>query len=198
MFERYTEKARRVIFFARYEASELRSSAIEADHILLGVIREDKPLITRFSKVIPSPFDSIQERIRATTGTGEKLSASVDLPLSIEAKRVLSYAADESDRLNHTHIGTEHLLLGLLRTEHTVAAQVLADLGIDLEVVRQELRDIKTGTTGISSVAPVEEMRRLAADARSLAKAILRKAERIEEICEQLGGTSYCKEDSND
>jgi ATP-dependent Clp protease ATP-binding subunit ClpC len=198
MFERYTEKARRVIFFARYEASELRSSAIEADHILLGVIREDKPLITRFSKVIPSPFDSIQERIRATTGTGEKLSASVDLPLSIEAKRVLSYAADESDRLNHTHIGTEHLLLGLLRTEHTVAAQVLADLGIDVEVVRQELRDIKTGTTGISSVAPVEEMRRLAADARSLAKAILRKAERIEEICEQLGGDSYYKEDAND
>jgi len=197
MFERYTEKARRVIFFARYEASELRSSAIEADHILLGVIREDKPLITRFCKVTPTPFDSIRERIRATTGTGEKLTASVDLPLSIEAKRVLSYAADESDRLNHTHIGTEHLLLGLLRTEHTVAAQVLADLGIDLEMLRQELRDIKTGTTGISSVAPVEEMRRLAADARSLAKAIVRKAERIEEICDQLGGDSYCKEDAN-
>jgi ATP-dependent Clp protease ATP-binding subunit ClpC len=197
MFERYTEKARRVIFFARYEASELRSSAIEADHILLGVIREDKPLITRFCKVTPTPFDSIRERIRATTGAGEKLSASVDLPLSIEAKRVLSYAADESDRLNHTHIGTEHLLLGLLRTE-TVAAQVLADLGIDLEVVRQELRDIKTGTTGISSVAPVEEMRRLAADARSLAKVIVTKAERIEEICDQLRGTSYYKEDAND
>jgi ATP-dependent Clp protease ATP-binding subunit ClpC len=198
MFERYTEKARRVIFFARYEASELRSSAIEPHHILLGVIREDKPLITRFCKVTPAPFDSIRERIRATTGPGEKLSASVDMPLSAEAKRVLSYAADESDMLNHSDIGTEHLLLGLLRTEHTVVADVLIDIGIDLEMVRQELRDSKTETVGVTTVGPVEEMRRLAADARSLAKVIVRKAERIEEICDQIGGTSYFREDSND
>lgn len=197
MFERYTEKARRVIFFARSEASELGSSAIEPHHILLGVILEDKALISRFSKVTPTPFDSIRERIRATTGSGEKLSASVDMPLSAEAKHVLTYAADEADRLNHMFIGTEHLLLGLLRTEHTVAAQVLVDLGIDLEMVRQELRDSKTETT-LGTVGPIEEMRRLAADARSLAKVIVRKAERIEEICNQIGESSLSKEDEND
>ena len=121
------------------------------------------------------------------------------MPLSSAAKQVLSNAADESDRLNHPDIDTEHLLLGLLRTEHTVAADVLTDLGIDLEIVRQELRDSKPGTTaGRGTVGPVEEMRRLAADARSLANVIIRKAERIEEICNQIGGTSYFKEDGKD
>jgi ATP-dependent Clp protease ATP-binding subunit ClpC len=198
MFERYTEKARRVIFFARYEASELGSSAIEPHHILLGVIREDKALITRFCKVTPAPVDSIRGRIKATIEPGEKLSASVDLPLSSAAKRVLSSAADESDRLSHSHIGTEHLLLGLLRNEHTAAADVLIDMGIDLEMVRQELRDSSPSASGGSSTGPVEEMRRLAADARSLAKVIVRKAERIEEICNQIGETSHYKEDAND
>lgn len=198
MFERYTEKARRVIFFARYEASELGASAIEPHHILLGVIREDKPLITRFCKLTPTPFDSIRERIRATTGAGEKLSPSVDMPLSADAKRVLSYAADESDGLHHSDIGTEHLLLGLLRIERTAVADVLIDLGIDLEMVRQELRESKPETVALRTVGPIEEMRRLAADARSLAKVIVRKAERIEEICNQIGETSYYEEDSSD
>ncbi len=113
MFERYTEKARRVIFFARYEASQFGSPYIETEHLLLGLLREDKALTNRFLRSHAS-VESIRKQIRGhTTTIREKVSTSVDLPLSNECKRVLAYAAEEAERLSHRHIGTEHLLLGL-------------------------------------------------------------------------------------
>ena len=184
MFEKYTEKARRVIFFARYEASELRSEAIEPHHLLLGLIREDKQLFTRFNNL--TSLDTLVRRIRETAGPGAKLSASVDIPLSGEAKRVMSYAADESKKLNHGYIGTEHLLLGLLRAEQTTATQLLNECGVDFDMVSQALSEKSTGTTQPGKPECVEEMRRLAAEARELSAAIVKKAERIEAICDQL------------
>ena len=114
MFERYTEKARRVIFFARYEASQFGSPYIETEHLLLGLLREDKALTNRFLRSHAS-VESIRKQIEGHTTIREKVSTSVDLPLSNECKRVLAYAAEEAERLSHKHIGTEHLLLGLLR-----------------------------------------------------------------------------------
>ena len=116
MFERYTEKARRVIFFARYEASQFGSPYIETEHLLLGLLREDKALTNRFLRSHAS-VESIRKQIEAHTTIREKVSTSVDLPLSNECKRVLAYAAEEAERLGHKHIGTEHLLLGLLRED---------------------------------------------------------------------------------
>ncbi len=116
MFERYTEKARRVIFFARYEASQFGSPYIETEHLLLGLLREDKALTNRFLRSHAS-VESIRKQIEGHTTIREKVSTSVDLPLSNECKRVLAYAAEEAERLSHRHIGTEHLLLGLLREE---------------------------------------------------------------------------------
>ena len=116
MFERYTEKARRVIFFARYEASQFGSPYIETEHLLLGLLREDKALANRFLRS-HAAIESIRKQIEAHTTIREKVSTSVDLPLSHECKRVLAYGAEEAERLNHKHIGTEHLLLGLLREE---------------------------------------------------------------------------------
>ena len=116
MFERYTEKARRVIFFARYEASQFGSPYIETEHLLLGLLREDKALANRFLRS-HAAIESIRKQIEAHTTMREKVSTSVDLPLSHECKRVLAYGAEEAERLNHKHIGTEHLLLGLLREE---------------------------------------------------------------------------------
>ncbi len=92
MFERYTEKARRVIFFARYEASQFGSPYIETEHLLLGLLREDKALTNRFLRQ-HSSVDSIRKQIEAHTTVREKVSTSVDLPLSNECKRVLAYAA---------------------------------------------------------------------------------------------------------
>jgi ATP-dependent Clp protease ATP-binding subunit ClpC len=136
MFERYTEKARRVIFFARYEASQFGSPYIESEHLLLGIVREDKALSNRFLR---SEVASIRKQVESQTTTREKTSTSVDLPLSNESKRVLAYAGEEAERLAHKHIGTEHLLLGLLREEKCFAAQILVERGVRLSEVREEL-----------------------------------------------------------
>jgi ATP-dependent Clp protease ATP-binding subunit ClpC len=138
MFERYTEKARRVIFFARYEASQFGSPYIETEHLLLGLLREDKALTNRFLRGRES-VEAIRKQIEDHTITREKVSTSVDLPLSNEGKRVLAYAAEEAERLSHKHIGTEHLLLALLREENCFAAQLLKERGVMLSRIREEL-----------------------------------------------------------
>jgi ATP-dependent Clp protease ATP-binding subunit ClpC len=138
MFERYTERARRVIFFARYEARQFGSTTIETQHLLLGLIREDKNLTSRFLHN-ESPVESIRKEIEARTNVREKVSTSIDLPLSTECKRILAYAAEEAERLNHRHIGTEHLLLGILREEKSVAAGILQERGLRLNTVREKL-----------------------------------------------------------
>ena len=139
MFERYTEKARRVIFFARYEASQFGSPYIETEHLLLGLLREDKQLANRFLRS-HAAVDSIRKQIEGHTTVREKVSTSVDLPLSHECKRVLAYGAEEAERLNHKHIGTEHLLLGLLREEKCFAAEILHERGLRLSTIREELQ----------------------------------------------------------
>ena len=139
MFERYTEKARRVIFFARYEASQFGSPYIETEHLLLGLLREDKALTNRFLRSHAS-VESIRKQIEGHTTIREKVSTSVDLPLSNECKRVLAYAAEEAERLSHKHIGTEHLLLGLLREEKCFAAEILTERGLRLPAIRDELQ----------------------------------------------------------
>src|ERR1700757_383239 len=138
MFERYTEKARRVIFFARYEASQFGSPYIETEHLLLGLLREDKALANRFLRS-HAAIESIRKQIEAHTMLREKVSTSVDLPLSHECKRVLAYAAEEAERLKQEHIGVEHLLLGLLREEKGFAATILREQGLELARVRKEL-----------------------------------------------------------
>ncbi|HWX41116.1 MAG TPA: ATP-dependent Clp protease ATP-binding subunit [Blastocatellia bacterium] len=139
MFERYTEKARRVIFFARYEASQFGAQAIEPEHILLGLLREDKQLTQRFFRSPHSTVESIRKELEERTPLREKVSASVDLPLSAQSKRVLSYAADESERLQNRNIGTEHLLLGILREEKSTAAEILYERGLRLGHIREEM-----------------------------------------------------------
>jgi len=155
MFERYTEKARRVIFFARYEASQFGSPYIETEHLLLGLLHEDKALTSRFLR----PYGSvtmIRSQIEAQTIIRDKVSTSVDLPLSNECKRVLAYAADEAEQLSDPHIGTEHLLLGLLREEKCFAAEILHERGLRLLTVREELaRADDTSLTESTQIAPV-------------------------------------------
>src|SRR6516162_7220486 len=131
MFERYSEKARRVIFFSRYEASQFGSPYIETEHLLLGILREDKSLTNRFLRS-HAAVESIRKQIEGQTPAGEKTATSVDLPLSNQSKRVLAYAAEEAERLADSHIGAEHLLLGLLREEKCLAARILTERGLQL------------------------------------------------------------------
>lgn len=139
MFERYTEKARRVIFFSRYEASAFGASQIEVEHILLGLIREDKNLTARFLHRSGANVESIRKEIEGRTIVRDRSSTEADLPLSEEAKRALRFAAEESETLGNRHIGTEHLLLGLLREENSVAADILIERGLRLSDIRQDL-----------------------------------------------------------
>src|SRR5688572_2986283 len=139
MFERYTERARRVLFFARYEATQLGSTSIETEHLLLGLIREGKGLTSRIFARSHLSLESIRKEIEGRTVFRDKVSTSVDIPFSPETKRVLQYSADEADRLQHTYIGTEHLLLGLLREEHSVASSILYEKGMRLSSVRDDI-----------------------------------------------------------
>ena len=130
MFERYTERARRVLFFARYEASQLGSISIETEHLLLGLIREGKGLTSRIFARSHLSLENIRKDIEGKTVFREKVSTSVEIPFSAETKRVLQFAAEEADRLLHNYIGTEHLLLGILREERSVAASILVEKGM--------------------------------------------------------------------
>lgn len=137
MFERFTEKARRVVFFARYEASQFGSPFIETEHLLLALLRENKHLLSPY---IDHPaIAEIRREIEASTTIREKVSTEVDLPLSNESKRILAYAAEEAECASHAHIGTEHLLAAMLREERSLAASLLTSRGVMLEKVREQL-----------------------------------------------------------
>jgi len=141
MFERYTEKARRVIFFARYEASQYGSPTIDTEHLLLGLLREDRAL---FFRLLPGiNYESIRQQIDARTEKRASIAANIDLPLSEESKKVLKAAAEEAGRLNHRHIGTEHLWLGLLREKKSLAARILEHEGkANLDELRSKIEKL--------------------------------------------------------
>jgi Clp amino terminal domain, pathogenicity island component len=158
MFERYTEHARRVIFFARYEASNLGDTEIDTQHLLLGLMREDTGLLLDY--IDKERALSIRNHIEseaAVRNQGRKLPTSGDMPLSTDGKRVLAYAAEEAQRLEDKHIGNEHLLLGILRETRTSAGKLLAKCGLDLNAVREHLN--APGVTRPLAVSPASEQR---------------------------------------
>jgi ATP-dependent Clp protease ATP-binding subunit ClpC len=140
LFERYTEQARRVVFFARYEAAALASSSIDSEHLLLGLLREGKGDTGRILKRYGISHDSVRRQVEERRASGPLLSTSVDIPLAPEAKRALGFAQEEADRTGAAKIGTEHVLLGLLRETESPAAGILSAKGLRLAEVREELR----------------------------------------------------------
>jgi ATP-dependent Clp protease ATP-binding subunit ClpC len=138
MFERYTEKARRTIFFGRYEASQFGSPYIESEHLLLGLLREDRALADTFLHS-PGAVASIRKQVESQAGIREKVSTSINLPLSNEGKRILAYAAEEAEKLSHKFIGTGHLFLGVLREQQCFAAKLLRERGVALETAREQI-----------------------------------------------------------
>jgi len=142
MFERYTESARRALFFARYESSDLSHASIEPVHLLLGVLRAGKGVTGKLF----APSNVSYEAVRAAVdvGAGERIPTSVEIPFSTGSQRVLDYTAQEADRLGHSYIGTEHLLLGLLREEQSIAFTILNGYGMRLDAVRDQLTQLLT------------------------------------------------------
>jgi uncharacterized protein YbbC (DUF1343 family) len=183
MFERYTEKARRVIFFARYEASQFGSQSIEPEHVLLGLLREDREITKRFFPGTRVSLEAIREEIERRSELLEKITTAVELPLSNASKRVLAFAHEESDRLEHRHIGTEHLLLGLLREEGSKAAEILYEYGLRLNGVRDEIAQqtgaVATAGTDLQANAWLDEI-----DAQ--AERLLIQGQRLRTLSERL------------
>jgi len=153
MFERYTEKARRAIFFARYEASQFGSPFIETEHLLLGLLREDKELMRHI--LLKVEYETARQDVASRSKQGNKISTNVDLPLSEDGKRALVYGAEEADRLNHRHIGTEHLLLGLLRNKKFASAEFLSRFEVSLESLRKRVESLGNLTSPRERSVPV-------------------------------------------
>jgi ketosteroid isomerase-like protein len=154
MFERYTERARRVIFFARYEASQYGSSFIESEHVLLGLLREDPALAKSFTE--PNTFTTdIHSEIDQRVIRRKPFSTAIEVPLTPECKEILTLAAEEADEFGQWNVGTEHLLLGILRVENSLAAKLLQARGVTLEIVRQQLAK---DTAGGPATAPARVM----------------------------------------
>ncbi len=138
MFEKYNEKARRALFFARYEASKLGSKVIESEHLLLGILREGEDIIKEiFARFNVKPED-VRREIEGDRIFVERISSTAELPLSEESKKILAYASHEAESMMHPYVGTEHLLIGLLRVDGCVAGRLLAARGFNLYGVREE------------------------------------------------------------
>ncbi|HET9793601.1 MAG TPA: ATP-dependent Clp protease ATP-binding subunit [Thermoanaerobaculia bacterium] len=138
MFEKYNEKARRALFFARYEASKLGSKVIESEHILLGILREGEDVIKEiFSRFNVKP-EEIRREIEGDRIFVERISSTAELPLSEESKKILAYASHEAESMVHPYVGTEHLLVGILRVDGSVAGRLLTARGFNLYGVREE------------------------------------------------------------
>ena len=156
------------MFFARYEASQLGSISIETEHLLLGLIREGKGLTSRIFARSHLSLENIRKEIEGRTVFREKVSTSVELPFSTETKRVLQFSAEEADRLLHNYIGTEHLLLGILREERSVAATILSEKGMRLNTVREDIVQLlneKTTLTRVKETPLLAEFSRDLSDA---------------------------------
>jgi ATP-dependent Clp protease ATP-binding subunit ClpC len=139
MFEKYNEKARRALFFARYEASKLGSRVIESEHILLGILREGEETVSELFRRLKVKPGEIRREIEGERVFVERISSTAELPLSEESKKILAYASHEAESMLHSSVGSEHLLIGLLRVEDSFATRVLTQRGFDVYNVREEV-----------------------------------------------------------
>src|SRR5216110_1789092 len=163
----FTDRVRKVLQMAREEAARLHHEYVGTEHILLGLIREGEGVAAAVLTNLNVDLEEIQQKIEETVKKGKAAAAAgPDLPYTSRAKKVLELAMSEARELNHSYVGTEHLLLGLLREEKGIAAQVLNSLGVSLEEARAETLKLlgsdvnpsqPSGTGGGAAPAPKGE-----------------------------------------
>ncbi len=145
MFDRFTDRARRVIILARKEADRFNHNYIGTEHILLGLIRLGQGVAVNVLRGMGIDFETIRIEVEKAVGSGPETKVIGDVPLTARAKKVIELAVEEARNLNHTYIGTEHILLGLLQEGEGVAAKILRSLNVDLEKTRQDvLRELQS------------------------------------------------------
>ncbi|NLM37205.1 MAG: ATP-dependent Clp protease ATP-binding subunit [Firmicutes bacterium] len=147
MFERFTERARRVVLHAQKEAARLRHNVIGTEHLLLGLVREEDGVAAKALELLGVDLNKVRNEVEKIIGVGEEMVFG-EVPFTPRAKRVLELAWDESRQMGHNYVGTEHILLGLIREGEGVAAQVLKNLGVDLETARKQVFSLLGGNVG--------------------------------------------------
>src|SRR5829696_1095856 len=138
MFERFTERARQVVVLAQEEARTLKHNYIGTEHILLGLLREEEGLAARVLESLDITVERVRAQVVRIVGSGEEVTSG-QIPFTPRAKKVLELALREALSLGHNYIGTEHILLGLVRENEGVAARILLDFDADADKIRNEI-----------------------------------------------------------
>jgi len=147
VFERFTDRARQVVVFAQEEARMLDHNYIGTEHILLGLIHEGEGVAAKVMEALDVSLEAVRVEVERNIGRGEGVPGG-NIPFTPRAKKVLEFSLREALQLGHNYIGTEHILLGLIREGEGVAAQVLQKLGASLDVVRQKVIEVVSGLAG--------------------------------------------------
>src|SRR5437868_11259680 len=142
MYERFTDRARKVMQLANQEAQRFNHEYIGTEHILLGLVKESDGVAANVLKNLDVDLRKIRLEVEKIAQAGPDLVHSGKLPQTPHAKRVIEYSIEEARKIEHKYVGTEHLLLGLLREKEGVAAQVLVNMGLRLEDVREEVLEL--------------------------------------------------------
>ncbi|BCW99920.1 MAG: ATP-dependent Clp protease ATP-binding subunit ClpC [Armatimonadota bacterium] len=150
MWQRFTERARRVVFFAQEEANRLGENYVSTEHLLLGLVRENDSVAARILDRLGVSLSRIRAEVERQVSRGDGRLGQ-DMQLTPRAKRVIDLAYDEARQLNNNYIGTEHLLLGLIREGDGLAGRVLQKLGVDLERTRREVMNLQDTDTALSA-----------------------------------------------
>jgi len=146
MFERYTERARKVIILAQDEAVRLKHDHIGTEHLLLGLLRERESIAAKILDSFDISAELVRKELENWVPRSEAQSTK-EVAFTPRAKRVLELALDETRRLGHNYVGTEHILLGILREGSGVGAQILRRFGLDIDMVRSKLYEILNETS---------------------------------------------------
>ena len=161
MFERFTDRARRVVVLAQEEARMLNHDFIGTEHLLLGLIHEGKGVAAKALDGMGITEEAVRQQVEEIIGRGQQAARSGHIPFTPRAKKVLKLALREALQLGHPYIGTEHILLGLIREGEGVAAQVLVRLGADMDRTRHQVVQLLHGYQGQDETAAARARRRL-------------------------------------
>jgi ATP-dependent Clp protease ATP-binding subunit ClpC len=195
MFERYTEAARRALFFSRYEVTVVGATAIEPEHVLVGVARAAAGGVARILEGAGLSADVIRRELEFEDAPSGTVPTSQEVPFTPAAQRVLRLASEESDTLAHNYVGVEHLMLGLLRDGGSRAAAILERHGLDLTSLRGAVQAFSSGAPAAAGdlvneieqiQASVDALASLSADSGEARDLRRRIRERLEELKRQF------------
>ena len=153
MFERFTERSRQVVVLAQDEARRLAHNYIGTEHLLLGLLREEEGLAARVLESFDITVEDVRAQVARIVGQGDEVSTG-QIPFTPRSKKVLELALREGIELGHNYIGTEHILLGLVRENDGVAVRILRDLGAGAEKIRDEILRVLSGARGETGGPP--------------------------------------------